>query len=350
MIDLHRNLKCDIFGALENEGILVRQEDLSQFRMGLRKVPCLPWEHWEAFLHAANVDRKGAEAFQQVARRVFHFGRQIGEAIGRLLPLSTDSVHRGARLAGVLNLGIAYYDYLADEYPESLAQVRVNLGRKQLADWWHANEAPLMDHDQYQLQFLWACIHYVFSEARQICTQPDAEFLSSEFGQSLTKMLEAENLVLCKSLQDPSWDPTVGEALTNRSVLPFWAMTQAMLWEAENVIVQWHIWQNLSSEMGHLYALVDDAKDILDDLTYQKWSLITFKMTEHGILEWPLPTDIYSLLDCLNDGLCSSSFVAELVKGHCIRLKDCLERLGLPVNARDSFCRFLGASLAAWYG
>ena len=197
---------------------------------------------------------------------VYRFGVFVGHATGRLLGLAPVEIDRRAGWCGRFNLGISLFDYLADEADQCGA----------LASWPPFDQfvpgarPPTVD--------VWeppSAVARLLSEvATGVLAEIEAEVGPSgedELWLAMAEMMKAETLMSQQRTRANPDVATLLEASRTKSAGPFRSMAEWMSLGAAREIRSQA--RELGVAIGDCYWLVDDARDLWDDMDAGRWNL-----------------------------------------------------------------------------
>jgi hypothetical protein len=219
---------------------------------------------------------------RQTLGSVYRFGAFAGLQLGRLLGLEDRQAALKSDLCGRFNLGISLFDYVCDE----AGRADSLLGREPFRDLARAaglSPASVQDEPDAAEAALIALAGGVLAEVAQVAGPPDPA--GSPLWQGLVEMIGAEAGVARTRLA-PGIDAShCMELVRLKSAGPFRWMAN---WTATGMAAGDRLAAaDLGDALGALYWLVDDARDLWDDLDGRRCNLflLAAAMEEPGLLD-----------------------------------------------------------------
>lgn len=265
-------------------------------------------------------------SFHQL-KSVYGFGKVTGEIIGELAGLSNETTGSVADWCGRFNLGISLFDYICDEY-NGRDRVRSLPVFQEILN--STSEAPPVQNSAEQLlSFLAASV-----------LKDAASLNNSELQTAMKHMLRAELLHASDSISEPTDLQIIKQALYLKSAEPFRVMT---LYTGLNGRIREPLQKSLQqfgTALGKCYWLIDDARDLYDDVAAKKWN-------------WFLTVDdsIAAITDkdAINQHLIKLNIAVQLSRTVINELKESMNTIKLGTEQKKQIAGFIGASLWQWF-
>jgi len=167
--------------------------------------------------------------------------------------------------------------------------------------------------------------------------------------KAMREMFEAEDFISTTKLSAHADLKKVNKALYLKSAGPFEAMAgyTASIKTADDSILIRNA-SAVGNAIGNCYWLIDDAKDVWDDLEAGQWNVWLQLAAEKDPLIFSTQNDVEKkerLLNCWGQ-----SGHAEIISGQTIKgLADAVARMKLPEDVSDDTLGIIAASLWQWY-
>ncbi len=271
-------------------------------------------------------------------RSVFGFGAVIGSVFADLLAVKEIHLDKIATWCGHFNLGISLYDYICDELGNFSSVISLESLQSFEMD------ALDIHRPSNSLEELLSKIVQFVLEDDQISEDSGSEnrTLLFHFMQSL---YVAENFVNRNNIYSMMDVKKIESALRTKSAGPFALIAQYCAsttspGDREMLTVA----KDMGMAMGHCYWLIDDARDLWDDLKlgHGNLFLLTVNKEDAELLKWDDgASDQQCLVDFLIGNKLAESFSGQFLEG----LK---KSLGMKMK-NDTALGLVGASLWHWY-
>lgn len=265
-------------------------------------------------------------SFHQL-KSVYGFGKVTGEIFGELAGLSKETTMHVADWCGRFNLGISLFDYICDElngqeHVRSLPVFQTFFSAPS------ASTAAINPAGQL-LNLLAAS---VFKDLKTLG--------SVEIEQAMKTMMEAELLHTESKISEHADVKTITHALYLKSAEPFRVMA---LYAGLSGNIQEPFLSSLQQfgkALGHCYWLIDDARDLLDDVAAQKWNwFLTVDDTVAAITD----------KDAVTEWLIKSNTAAQLSSTVITELSESMNAIDVGAALKKRFAGFVSTSLWQWF-
>lgn len=265
-------------------------------------------------------------SFHQL-KSVYGFGKVTGEIIGELAGLSNETTESVADWCGRFNLGISLFDYVCDEH-NGQDRVRTLPVFQQIL-----TSTPAVPPDENAaeqlLSFLAASV-----------LKDAASLHNTEIQTAMKQMLRAELLHASGNISEPIDLQIIRQALYLKSAEPFRVMTlYAGLKGSIEESLQESL-QQFGTALGKCYWLIDDARDLYDDVAAKKWN-------------WFLTVDdsIAAITDkdAIIQHLIKLNIAVQLSRTIINELKESMNAIKVGTEQKKQIAGFIGASLWQWF-
>ncbi len=199
-------------------------------------------------------------------RSVYGFGALIGKVFGELFSLSTEEMAIARDWCGRFNLGISVFDYLCDETDLGIDRVTSLQVFK-----------PFINSDGFENYSLSPMEEYLSSLTKGVLQDIDKETIQKpETIFNLLKQLFEVQIFLSKTeLLNVTSLTEIRSALELKSSGPFEVMARyAAQSNGRNKELLMH---GIGMSIGNCYWIIDDAKDVWNDLKANQWNLFLYK-------------------------------------------------------------------------
>jgi hypothetical protein len=265
-------------------------------------------------------------SFHQL-KSVYGFGKVTGEIIGELAGLSNETTMHVADWCGRFNLGISLFDYICDEH-NGRDRVRSLPVFQQMLSSTPATPPQLNPAEQL-LSFLAASV-----------LKDVAALNNVELQTAMKQMLRAELLHASGSISEPTDLQIIKQALYLKSAEPFRVMA---LYAGLNGSIQEPLQkplQQFGTALGKCYWLIDDARDLYDDVAAKKWNwFLTIDDSIAAITDQ----------DAITQRLIKLNTAAQLCTAVIKELSESMNALDVGAEQKKRIAGFIGASLWQWF-
>ncbi len=260
-------------------------------------------------------------------KSVYGFGKVTGELLAELSGLSKETTLNVADWCGRFNLGISLFDYICDELN---GQELV----RSLPVFQTFFSAPYKSIESINpaVQLLSLLAASVFKDVKTLG--------SVEIEKAMKTMMEAELLHAESKIYKHADLKTITQALYLKSAEPFRVMAvyAGLSGNIQEPLLSYL--QQFGKAMGHCYWLIDDARDLWDDVDVQKWNwLLTTDAEVSGITS----KEVLTLkLKELNTAVQLSDVVIS-------ELMEAMKVFDAQEEVKKRIAGFIGASLWQWF-
>lgn len=291
----------------------------------------------------ANPAAGGRAVDSGIVSSVYGFGVFVGQAYGRLYGLPTSAIRSRADFCGRFNLGISLFDFVCDETRgDDLGALRRLPSLRMFTGTAEARPAVV----DPTLRLLDRVAESVLA---QLTDELGPARRRSALWRAIFAMFEAQLMRAGADTSRLGDGRDMRAALRLTSAEPFRVMSEWMARGGSTSVATLRRAAAFGLCVGDCYWLIDDAKDVWDDLYAGRWNrfLLDAKAAEPTIpLARPTPILEARLMDVWR-----RERTAERAARHAVvRLARALEDLGVSQRrARQPMARF-HASMRAWYG
>lgn len=197
-------------------------------------------------------------------RSVYGFGVTIGKIFADMFGLSTEEAKRTTDWCGRFNLGISLFDYICDEM-DGVSSVNSLEVFKPFMNSGHTVNQSLTPAEEL-LSNLAGTVLY---DIKSITSNK-----SNQLFIAMKQMFEAENFISKENIAGNTDLKKIEKALFYKSAEPFKVMAEFTVLAAEvndETLIKNAV--STGKALGYCYWLIDDAKDVWDDLKSGRWNL-----------------------------------------------------------------------------
>lgn len=202
-------------------------------------------------------------------RSVYGFGATTGKIFAGLFELDGEQEKKVADWCGRFNLGISLFDYICDEM-DGVKNITSLAVFQSFSKSKNADTGILSPVGELLSQLAVGVLHDLNEAALKKGGSPKADQLF----KTMKRMFEAENFVSNKNIAAVSDFKKIQKCLYLKSAEPFRMMAEFsnLLGYTDDSL---HLKKNLAvgKALGYCYWLIDDAKDVWDDLKAGQWNL-----------------------------------------------------------------------------
>lgn len=277
-------------------------------------------------------------------RSVYGFGVTIGKIFADLFGLNAEEAKRTTDWCGRFNLGISLFDYICDEMEGVSSVSSLEVFKPFL------NSGDFIDRSLTPAEKLLSDLAgSVLNDLKGVAVKGKNVYETDQLLKAMKQMFEAENFISKETLSANADIKKIEKALYYKSAEPFRVMAAftvlAMGEKNKTFIKDAHA---AGKALGYCYWLIDDAKDVWDDLKSGRWNLF-FTM---AVAEEPQLFSSSHTSDTEGQlmKIWKQSDHAEKISGQTIkRLVNAVKRLELPEKTRHHSLGLVWASLWQWF-
>ncbi|PYS98765.1 MAG: hypothetical protein DMF63_14335 [Acidobacteria bacterium] len=291
---------------------------------------------------AADVNRGKSPALDPpLLDSVYGFGVLVGQIFGELLGISGPRLESAADLCGRFNLGISLFDYVCDETGGHRSIARIPVFQQFVGS--KFDETHRLDPVE---KFLSELATGILTDIHQL--RPARARQPGGLWNALQKMFRAELAMSETGFNGFHDTELIRKALKLKSEEPFRIMAECVALSGE--IRDRHglaAARSLGRSVGNCYWLIDDAKDVWEDLRNNRWNIFLLHAAKNspGIFE----REIDSLTEVRLMKLWEASNVAERLSKKATRgLRKVLDDRDVPSQNRQQALGYMAASLSNW--
>lgn len=277
---------------------------------------------------------------------VYSFGAFIGQGFGNLFSVGTRRAEAAADFCGRFNLGISLFDFLCDEdggrRMESLQAVPA------LAPFTGRRMVPISDQGPIQ-HYLNRMVESVLADVSRQYGRPTGEGGYRGPWRTLYSMFDGEVQRTRSALRGPVDIAALSGMLRLSSAEPFRFMSE---WTARTGALSSSSVREaalLGRRVGTCYWLIDDAKDVWDDLHAGRWNhfLLAAKVAQPRLsFAQASPLLEGRLLDIWRSKRIAEKSCRSIIGG----MARAIDRIGAGNQRPRTFLRRIHASMLRWYG
>lgn len=269
---------------------------------------------------------------------VYGFGVTVGKLFGAMFGLTAEQINHTSDWCGRFNLGISLFDYISDELDavNSVSSLTVF--------------QPFTKAEN--------SVAYPSTSSEELVSNLAASVLQdvanlssskSHLFKAMQEMFDAEYFISTTKLSANADLKKIYQALYLKSAGPFQAMADytASIKTADDSILL-HNARAVGNALGMCYWLIDDAKDVWDDLEAGQWNIFLQLAAEKDSLIFASQADsetITRLLHCWEQSQDAAKISDEIIT----LLTDAITKLELEEDVRNHTLGIIAASLWQWY-
>ncbi len=269
---------------------------------------------------------------------VYGFGVTAGKLFGAMFGLTAEQTIHTSDWCGRFNLGISLFDYISDELDGANSVSSLPVFQSFTRD---ENSSAIPSTSSEELVSNLAAS--VLQDVANLSS------IKSELLMAMQEMFDAEDFISTTKLSADADLKKIYQALYLKSAGPFKAMAEytASIKTADDS----NLLQNaaaVGNALGMCYWLIDDAKDVWDDLEARQWNIFLQLAAEKDPMVFAAQTDS----DTIADLLCCwerSEHAAKISVETITRLTDAIAKLELAEDVNNHTLGIIAASLWQWY-
>lgn len=276
-------------------------------------------------------------------RSVYGFGVTIGKIFADMFGLNAEAAKRTTDWCGRFNLGISLFDYICDEMDGVSSTGSLEVFKPFL------NSGDSIDRSLTPAEKLLTDLAgSVLNDLKLTVAKRKNAYEADKLFKAMKQMFEAENFISKEILSANVELKRIEKALYYKSAEPFRVMAAFTVLAAETkeetFIKNAHA---VGKALGYCYWLIDDAKDVWDDLKSGRWNLFLTMAVEEE------PQFFSTNLAADTEGqlmeIWKRSDHAKKISGQIIkRLVNAVKGLDLSEETRHHSLGLVWASLWQW--
>lgn len=276
-------------------------------------------------------------------RSVYGFGATIGKIVANMFALNEEETRKSTDWCGRFNLGISLFDYICDEM-NGLASVSSLEVFKPFINSTYFIDRSLTPAEELLSNLTGS----VLNDLKRVVAKGSKVNKNKRLFTAMKRMFEAENFISNENIAASADLRKIEKALYYKSAEPFRVMTEFTIL-TDDVNDKTVIRNALSTgkALGYCYWVIDDAKDVWDDLKSGRWNLFftlaalaepkIFLKNQNATLEG-------DLVKIWNQSKHAEKISRQTIK----RLANSVERLDLPDKVKHHSLGLIWASLWQW--
>jgi geranylgeranyl pyrophosphate synthase len=273
---------------------------------------------------------------------VYGFGVMIGKIFADIFGLNNEEAKRTTDWCGRFNLGISLFDYICDEMDGVSSVSSLEVFKLFL------NSSDSIDRSLTPAEKLLSDLAgSVLDDLKRVSVKGKNVYEIDQLFKAMMDMFEAENFISKETLSANADLKKIGKTLYYKSAEPFRVMAAftVLAMEGKNEAFIRNAY-SAGKALGYCYWLIDDAKDVWDDLKSGRWNLFLamavaeepqFFSSSHADTEGQL-MEIWKRSDH------AENISIQTIK----RLVNAVKRLDLSENVRHHSLGLVWASLWQW--
>ncbi len=269
---------------------------------------------------------------------VYGFGATVGKMFGAMFGLTAEQINCTSDWCGRFNLGISLFDYISDELDGVTSVSSLKVFQPFTKD-----ESLVADPSTSAEELVSNLAASVLQDVENFCSNKIVLL------KLLQQMFEAEDFISTTKLSTHADLTKINKALYLKSAGPFKAMAEytASIKTADDFILLRNA-SAVGNALGHCYWLIDDAKDVWDDLEAGQWNVFLQLAAEKDPLIFSTQNDAEKKERLHN---CWEQWDhAEIMSGQIIKeLADAVGSMELPDDLKNHTLGIISASLWQWY-
>lgn len=270
---------------------------------------------------------------------VYGFGVATGMIFAEMLGLDKSISENTSDWCGRFNLGISLYDYICDELGgvNSVAALKVF--------------EPFIENDFERISSTTPAEKLLSSLSESVILDLKNTVKDDKISSLLTllqQMFEAENFVSKAKFSSASDFTKIENALSLKSAEPFRAMAE---YTGYNVLGKNPLLINnigiIGKAIGNCYWLIDDARDVWNDLKAEQWNLFLLEAAKNDPLIFTKDSKGIEkeLMEIWYKTNLAQNVSAQIIED----LKKAIKKLGLSSKTEHHTLGLVSASLWQWY-
>jgi len=282
---------------------------------------------------------ESAAVSSDLLRNVYTFGALVGRLFGRLLAVPGEEIERRADWCGRFNTGISLFDYVSDE--EQREDLIFSQPFLQLLP----NQAPPARKPIAPSPAETLLRQIATSVMRDLANTPEEPHPDDPMWRELRAMMQAEvTMSRARIGMNPPITSLLAMART-KSAGPFRCMAEWMSLGAPQSVRA--LAGELGEAVGDCYWLVDDARDLWEDLDAGRWNLflLTSAKQDPNLFAAAQSVECEMRLSAI---LLSRGWARRIITPVIAKLHETMEKVPAGSSERQEIAAFLGVSMERW--